>query len=263
MIMLMDAVGLTEHDQYVCHDYRDPFRYRVPGYRETEIRDGQIYTPVKGPDSQPSSQPASRPISPITFSPPSVTSLKRFDSPIDDSPTNQDIVSPKVEFETSPNITLSPKITNNKSHGITKSPHDLLDDYSPPSSPSKIAVHMNPSVIDKRSLTDLNSDGTPKSISPIHTKADVFFGQPPADEFAVSFVDSIDPAQKASTDQETDKLNEALDEIAALRAQLKNQEVDRELNVKADVSIEPAEEPQVWLSDIELRGEWSVERVWL
>ena len=32
MILLMDANELTDHDQYVCHEFRDPFQYRVPGY---------------------------------------------------------------------------------------------------------------------------------------------------------------------------------------------------------------------------------------
>jgi len=46
MILLMDANELTEHDQYVCHEYRHPFKYSVNGYstadicRHTEI--GQI-----------------------------------------------------------------------------------------------------------------------------------------------------------------------------------------------------------------------------
>ena len=42
MILLQDAVGLNEHDRYVCHDYRDPFGYRASGYRECEIHNGQI-----------------------------------------------------------------------------------------------------------------------------------------------------------------------------------------------------------------------------
>jgi len=42
MILSVEAVGLDQHDQYVCHQYRDPFRYRVPGYRDDEICDGKV-----------------------------------------------------------------------------------------------------------------------------------------------------------------------------------------------------------------------------
>ena len=42
MILIMDTVGLSAHDQYVCHSYRDPFQFRAPGYRETDVVDGRI-----------------------------------------------------------------------------------------------------------------------------------------------------------------------------------------------------------------------------
>ena len=48
----MEAVGLSEHDKYVCHNYRDPFRYRVIGYRESDVCDGRIVTPVSTPQPQ-------------------------------------------------------------------------------------------------------------------------------------------------------------------------------------------------------------------
>ena len=34
MILLMQANRLTEHDKYVCHDFRDPYKYRMPGYED-------------------------------------------------------------------------------------------------------------------------------------------------------------------------------------------------------------------------------------
>ena len=43
-VLLQDAVGLNEHDRYVCHGYRDPFDCRAPGYNETEIQAGRIVT---------------------------------------------------------------------------------------------------------------------------------------------------------------------------------------------------------------------------
>ena len=42
MILLMDTNELTEHDQYVCHDSRNPFKYRVPGYSAAEIRRNSV-----------------------------------------------------------------------------------------------------------------------------------------------------------------------------------------------------------------------------
>ena len=57
MILLMDATGLTEHDKYVCHNYRDPFKYRVLGYAESDIVDGLICTPRSSPIH--SNEPAS------------------------------------------------------------------------------------------------------------------------------------------------------------------------------------------------------------
>jgi len=42
MILSLDAVGLDRHDEYVCHNYRDPFKYRLPGYCEKEINNGRI-----------------------------------------------------------------------------------------------------------------------------------------------------------------------------------------------------------------------------
>ena len=44
MIIVMDAVELTVHDQYVCHAYRHPFLYRALGYREEEFQDGRLLT---------------------------------------------------------------------------------------------------------------------------------------------------------------------------------------------------------------------------
>lgn len=44
-ILVIETMGLDDHDVYVCHDYRDPFKYRVRGYRETEIKDGHIIDP--------------------------------------------------------------------------------------------------------------------------------------------------------------------------------------------------------------------------
>ena len=43
-ILVLEAVGLDEHDQYVCHNYREPYKYRIPGYREDDIVDGRITT---------------------------------------------------------------------------------------------------------------------------------------------------------------------------------------------------------------------------
>jgi len=51
-ILIMEAVGLSEHDKYVCHNYRDPFRYRVIGYRQSDVCDGRIVTPVSTPQPQ-------------------------------------------------------------------------------------------------------------------------------------------------------------------------------------------------------------------
>ena len=56
-ILLMDAVCLTDHDKYVCHNYRDPFRYRVKGYREKDMKDGCIVTPPSTPREIKSSAP--------------------------------------------------------------------------------------------------------------------------------------------------------------------------------------------------------------
>ena len=56
-ILLMDAICLTDHDKYVCHNYRDPFRYRVKGYREKDVQDGRIVTPPSTPREIRSSAP--------------------------------------------------------------------------------------------------------------------------------------------------------------------------------------------------------------
>ena len=56
MILLMKVTNITEHDQYVCHNYRDPFRYQVLGYSESEICDGHIVTPCTTPCSSKSKE---------------------------------------------------------------------------------------------------------------------------------------------------------------------------------------------------------------
>ena len=56
MILLMKVTNITEHDQYVCHNYRDPFRYQVLGYSESEICDGHIITPCTTPCSSKSKE---------------------------------------------------------------------------------------------------------------------------------------------------------------------------------------------------------------
>lgn len=56
MILLMDANELTEHDQYVCHEYRNPFQYSVNGYSTADIRRhseiGQISRPSSSADKR-------------------------------------------------------------------------------------------------------------------------------------------------------------------------------------------------------------------
>ena len=44
-ILVMEPLGLSEHDVYVCHNFRNPFEYRVPGYREEDIIDGKVIDP--------------------------------------------------------------------------------------------------------------------------------------------------------------------------------------------------------------------------
>jgi hypothetical protein len=44
-ILVIEPLGLTEHDVYVCHNYRNPFEYRVPGYREEDVINGCVIDP--------------------------------------------------------------------------------------------------------------------------------------------------------------------------------------------------------------------------
>ena len=104
MILLMDATGLTEHDKYVCHDYRDPFKYRVLGYAESDIVDGLICTPRS---------------SPIHSNEPASSKMKNGDEPNVEinqcagSSDNETILITKVDLHLSESE-LDPEIVNNQ-----------------------------------------------------------------------------------------------------------------------------------------------------
>lgn len=109
-ILVNDALGLSEHDQFVANEYRDVLSYRVLGYRETEICDGRICSPTKSDSCK--------------------------------EPQRMDLMFKQDSLRT--DDTLGNGISVGVEFGLKQGSSDEL---LPPLSPSKISLHMNPSAL--------------------------------------------------------------------------------------------------------------------